>query len=204
MNTLAQTTFADLLGSISARTPAPGGGAAASAVGALGAALGGMVMGYSDRSAGCDADREALAGAGRTMQRAQGLLLALAQEDADAYALVTELKKLDQGDLRREQLSAAQAASLQAPIAVIAVSIDLLRLFQDVAPTSNTWMLSDLAIAAILADATVRASAWMVAANLPGHADRAEASRIDVSCRATLAESADRLARIESACRIRG
>jgi len=200
VNTLAKSTFADLLGSISDRTPAPGGGAVASAAGALGAALGGMVMGYSDRSA----DREELAEAACAMHRARDVLLELAQEDADAYALVTELKKLEKGDPRRDELPAAQAAALGVPLAVIAVAIDLLRLFEAVAPKSNTWLLSDLAIAAILADATVRASGWNVAVNLPSHPDRDEARRVDDSCRATVAESAQRLGRIESACRMRG
>ena len=47
-------TFTELLDTIASKTPAPGGGYVAAAVGALGAALAGMVLAYS-------ADKQSLA-----------------------------------------------------------------------------------------------------------------------------------------------
>jgi formiminotetrahydrofolate cyclodeaminase len=202
VNPLDHTSFAELLDQVSSRTPAPGGGAVTSAVASLSAALGAMVVAYSDRSPEGEAARDTLVGAADELRRAQRVLLDLAAEDAEAYALVSELKKLPKDDARREQLAAAQAASLAVPIAVIATAVDLLRLFEAIAPLSNKWLRSDLAISAVLADATVRASAWTVAVNLPSHPDRTEAERIGASSRATVAESAERAARIENACRI--
>lgn len=192
--------FGDLLSAVAAKTPAPGGGAVASAVGALAAALAGMVVSYSAGKKSLAAHEAELRAAAPELQRARNLMLDLADEDAAAYGLVNELQRLAETDARRiEQMPAALAASVQAPLATMAACLTLLRLFETLATRSNRHLRSDLAIAAILAEAAARSSAWNVAVN---------AAMLDETGRdAALAESARAVrearaigARVEAAC----
>ena len=157
-----------LLGAIGDKTPAPGGGATASAAGALAAALGRMVVNYSVGRKSLVEHRPTLERAERALDRTASLLLDLAAEDAQAYALVNQLQRLPEGDPRRErEMPAAVEAAIGAPAAVVAACADLLRLLEQIQPISNEHLRSDLAIAAILANAAARSAWWNVKINLP-------------------------------------
>src|SRR5690606_17991592 len=156
------------LEALGARTPTPGGGAVASLVGAVSAALGRMVLAYSVGRKTPDEERAELERAAAALERASGLLLELAEEDAAAYGLVSELMKLPEGDERRaREYAAAVAAAVQAPLATCAACCDLLRLLESLAGRTNRRLDSDLAIAAILAEAGAKAGGWNVRVNLP-------------------------------------
>src|SRR5262245_5876212 len=90
MQPLASYTIADFLEALAARTPTPGGGAVASAVGATAAALARMVVAYSLGKKSLAAHQPALEIAARELDVARALLLRLADEDAAAYALLSE------------------------------------------------------------------------------------------------------------------
>jgi len=67
----------------------------------------------------------------------------------------------------------------------------------------NTWLRSDLAICAILAEASARSAAWMVRVNLPGvreHAGDGAAETLESECAATLESASGALGRALSAC----
>jgi formiminotetrahydrofolate cyclodeaminase len=135
-----------------------------------------------------------------TLASAVPLLLALADEDAAAYGAVNELSRLPEGEPRRDaELPLAQRASVQVPMAVAAACVDLLRRFEHLSATTNRHLRSDLAIAAIFADAGTRASACNVAVNLPS-LPTAEADKARAECNALLAESARLYALVERAC----
>ena len=147
---LAGITFGTLLDAVAAKTPTPGGGAVASAVGALASALAGMVVSYSVGKKSLAAHEPLLKEADAELARARVILLRLADEDAAAYGLVNELQRLPETDSRRrDQLPAALDASVQPPLATIATSVALLRLFEKLATTTNRQLRSDLAIAAV-------------------------------------------------------
>ena len=148
------------------KCPTPGGGAVASAVGALAAALGRMVVSYSIGKKNLEEHQPLLIAANARLERAAAVMLELADEDAAAYGAVNELSRLDASDPRRAELAAAQQASVQVPLMVAAAAVDLLRLFEQLAGTTNRHLRSDLGIAAVLARATVEASAWNVLINL--------------------------------------
>ncbi|MFZ4574900.1 MAG: cyclodeaminase/cyclohydrolase family protein [Phycisphaerales bacterium] len=195
-------TFEEFLSNVAAKTPAPGGGAVASAVGALSAALAGMVVAYSVNKKDLAAHHESLVAAEQRLTRARRLLLALADEDAQAYAALNELSKLPESDPRRvAEHGIALRAAVQAPMAVAAAALDLLRSFEELAGKSNRFLRSDLGIAAVLADAAVRASKWNVlinAAQLPP----AEAETNGRLVNQLLSESARRCAAVENACAV--
>src|SRR5580765_1786980 len=118
--------FLDALG---AKTPAPGGGAAASLVGSIGAALGQMVVSSSTGRKSLQAHVPQLESAKSSLDRARVVLIELAAEDAAGYAALNELQKLPPTDPRRTRDEpAAAAAAINAPRATAAACADLLRL----------------------------------------------------------------------------
>ncbi len=200
MSTLASTTLSTFLADVARKTPAPGGGAVASTAGALAAALAHMVVSYSLGKKNLVEHQPRLEEAAAILERARSLLLELAEEDAAAYGLVNELQKLPEGDPRRDQLPAANAASVQIPLAVMAASVDLLRLFETLTTRTNRHLRSDLAIAAILAEAAAQASRWNVEVNVAFLSDEAEQQRAKKTVQGLLEDAARLGASTERGC----
>ena len=200
MSSFASQPLSEFLASIASKTPTPGGGAVASAVGALAAALAQMVVAYSVGKKSLAQHEPRLQESVKVLERARMLLLELADEDAAAYGTVNELSKLPEGDPRRAALPGAQAASVQVPLAVMAAGVDLLRLFETLAPITNKQLRSDLAIAAVLADATVRASRWNVAVNVAFLSDVHAQESTTKAAGSLVAESTRLCAVVERAC----
>lgn len=200
MSPIETLTLTQLLDDLAAKTPAPGGGAVAGAVGALAGALGGMVVAYSEGKKSLAEHAEELEAAAKRLRMARSMMLALAHEDAQAYGLLTELKKLPEDDPRRvEQEPEVRAAVLGAPRATLAAAMDLLRLLESLVPITNKWLHSDLAVAAVLAEATARSAWWNVRVNL-SLADDSERSGLVRDGLASLEDARARRERIERAC----
>jgi formiminotetrahydrofolate cyclodeaminase len=92
------------------------------------------------------------------------------------------------------------AASVQVPLAVMAAAVDLLRHFQELAPITNKQLKSDLAIAAVLADATTRSSRWNVAVNVAFLNDKGAQEASTKSAEGLIAESSRLCVVVEKAC----
>lgn len=169
----------ELLSAIASKTPAPGGGAVASVAGALAASLAGMVLAYSRGKKGLAQHAEAHEALAELCSAAGCGLLELADADAAAYAELNALQRLDEGDPARAALPGAAQRCVDVPLQVQRVCVSLLEAFETLAPIANEWLLSDLKIAAILAEAAVRASDCNVEVNAPtlGEAVSAEAER---------------------------
>lgn len=191
----------EFLERLAARTPTPGGGAVASVVGALATALGNMVLAYSAGKKSLAEHEPKLADAGARLGRAREVLLELAAEDEAAYALVNELSRLPEGHARRADLPAATLAATQVPLACMAACASVLALLDELPGITNKHLHSDLAIAAILAEAASRAAAWNVAVNLPGIADQAVRGAFTEQCERMLAGAIAVTVRVEGACR---
>ncbi|MFG0274535.1 MAG: cyclodeaminase/cyclohydrolase family protein [Phycisphaerales bacterium] len=201
----AASPFTELLDAVASKAPAPGGGFVASAVGALGAALGRMVLAYSLGKKSLAEHEGHNAGADRRLAHTRDLLLRLATEDAAAYELVNELQRLPEDDARRRaDLPGAAMAATQIPLAAAAACTDLLRICESLVPTTNRWLRSDLAIASVLAEAAARACRWNVAINLPLLDDLGVGEpvreRLLPDLDASLVDARQRLIRIEDAC----
>jgi formiminotetrahydrofolate cyclodeaminase len=201
MSSLGSTAFSALLGQIAAKTPAPGGGAVACSTGALAAALAQMVVSYSRGKKSLAQHQTALDAADQYLTRARAVFLELGEEDAQAYGLVNELQKLPEADPRKaRELPLALEAATQVPMAAIAAAADLLRLCESLAPITNPYLHSDLAIAAVLADAAGQGSVWNVRVNAAMLSDP-EARSAALKQAAVLAgECAARRAAVEKAC----
>jgi formiminotetrahydrofolate cyclodeaminase len=194
-------TVAEFLAATAAKSPTPGGGAVASIVGALAAALAQMVVNYSAGKKSLAAHEPELRDSLGRLERARAVMLELAEEDAAAYGLVNELSKLSDGDERKQrELPAATRASVQVPMAVMAACVDLLRHFERLASITNRQLRSDLAIAAILAECTARASRWNIAVNVPFLPDESERTAAMQQTLAMVDESAALCKRVCAAC----
>ena len=177
---LANIPVGDLLAALGEKSPTPGGGAVAALTGAIGAALGLMVVNYSvGKKSLAEHDhlhREALGTLGTLRDRT----VELADADAVAYGRVNELMSLDEADARRQrELPIAVRAAIDVPSAVITSSLEMLNLLQRLCGTTNRSLASDLAIAALLAEAAARAAAWNVRINLPMLGDEPAATALE-------------------------
>ncbi|MEM9166467.1 MAG: cyclodeaminase/cyclohydrolase family protein [Planctomycetota bacterium] len=190
MDTLARMTTGDLLDRLASKSPVPGGGAVAGLVGAQAAALARMVVSYSlGRRSLADHQRE-LEGAALQLDNARGVLLALADEDAQAYAALSNAWG-SRGD-DRAVFEAAVRSAIRVPQAVVAACGDLLRLCERLGPISNPNLRSDLVGAAVLAEASSVAAGLNIRVNALQLADAAERDGVLSSLDAALVEHAAR------------
>jgi formiminotetrahydrofolate cyclodeaminase len=174
-----QQQVGELLDSIAARQPVPGGGAVAALTAALAAALGRMVVEYS-RGKPAAAGHEALQDDARSrLSGLQAAALNLADADAEAFATLSGLWKLKPDDPRRRaEWAGAVAAAIDAPRRVMESSLETLDLLDRLSESTGANIRSDLAISALLAQASTEAAACNVRINLPLLEDTAEAERL--------------------------
>ncbi|MCW5754570.1 MAG: cyclodeaminase/cyclohydrolase family protein [Phycisphaeraceae bacterium] len=201
MPPLETLTVRELMDEIAAKSPAPGGGAVASVVGSLAAALGNMVVAYSVGKKQFADHAGALEAASRRLTVARSMMLRLADEDAAAYQDFNELSRLPDDDERRKaEYPNAIQRCVQAPRAVLAATVDVLRLLETLAPITNRHLRSDLAIAAILCDTAARAASWNVRVNVPMLSSDAQKRIVLDDTARSVDECRRRAAAVEAAC----
>ncbi len=165
---IASQPVGSFLESLSAKVPTPGGGASAAITGATAAATAAMVVSYSlgkKSLAECeDANQNAMA----RLTRARLMFLQLGDEDAEGYGELNALWKLDKDDpVRIEKWDDAVQGAITPPRAMLALSLELLRLCEQLVGTTNKQLKSDLGVAAVLGEAAARSAAWNVRINIP-------------------------------------
>jgi len=174
------TTIDAFLSATAARQPTPGGGSVAALAGALAAAIGEMVLQYSIGKKDLAQDEPQLKAAAHQLQQARGMLLQLMVEDQEAYGELTAARKLPAEDAGKpHRVSAAVTACIRCPEAIGATALAILKICNDVPAIANPWLLSDLAVSADLAMATIRAASYNVRVNLSGVTDTAARQRYE-------------------------
>lgn len=166
-----QAKISEFLDAAAAKKPTPGGGAVAALVGALSASMGEMVLNYSvgkkDLAAYADELKPALA----SFTRARQMLVQLMVEDQAAFEAISAIKKLPADSERLDRLAAALSACIRAPQTMAATGVAILELCDRMVDRVNRYLLSDLAVCADLAMATVRCAIYNVRVNLGDIAD---------------------------------
>ena len=177
------------------KKPAPGGGSVSACVGALGAALVGMVCNLTrgrEKFAGVEDDIVALVEASEAARARLELLL---QEDTTAYNGVITAYKMPK-ETAEEQ--AARTAAVQAglivaadvPLEICRVAVEVCRLAKVAAGIGNPQAVTDAGIGAILGEAAVVGAALNVKINLGSIKDQAYVTRAAVEIEAIQAEAA--------------
>ena len=168
-------TITAFLDQLAARVPAPGGGATAALHAAQSAALLAMVARYSD---GAKYDAEVMQ---HVIAEADGIrsdALTLAERDAAAFAVVAEAYGLAKGtDEEKQGRSAAIATALagaaRPPADVVRLALLLVSLAEELLPTGNRNVITDVAAAAEAARAAAVTAQVNIEVNLHGIADPA-------------------------------
>lgn len=159
-----QTPIDALLAAVAAKQPTPGGGAVAALAGALAAAVGEMALNYSVGKKGLEPYQRDLAQAVHQLSAGRNLLLGLMVEDQLAFEASQSIRK--QQPIDSVALEAATLTCIRVPQSIAATGASILEQAKRVAPFTNRWLLSDLAVCAELAMATVRCGVYNVRVNL--------------------------------------
>jgi glutamate formiminotransferase/formiminotetrahydrofolate cyclodeaminase len=163
-------SLAEYIESVGDSDPFPGGGSVAGVAGALAAALVSMVAGVTigrERYAAVDAEMR------EHRRRAQIIareLQVLAARDAEAYARVTDARRLprstSQESARRESaIHTALMDAIDVPLSVARLAAEVAELTSSVARSGNSHAITDAGVAALLARAACTGASYNVRVN---------------------------------------
>jgi formiminotetrahydrofolate cyclodeaminase len=195
-------TIGSFLTRLAARSAAPGGGATGALHAAQAAALLAMVARFSD---GPRYDAETV---GRVRAAADGLAdeaVSIAVADQDAFEVVIAAYGLpkdteEEKAARSAAIADALAGAARPPADLMAASLRLVGLAEELFPVANKNVISDIAAAAAAISAAAVTAQLNIEANLAGVKD--EALREELSATAALADGvADRAGRVIEAVR---
>lgn len=149
----------DFLSRLSGRVPAPGGGAAAAMTAALAVATGRMAVAYSQGSKTPADDKQKIEELARQLERAETICRHLIDEDAAAYRTYSQAaQQVKLGQASAESLQTAVRLTVSVPLHLAAISLNFLRLLDEHKNLIKAAMLSDLAVAAYLAEAACKSA----------------------------------------------
>jgi methenyltetrahydrofolate cyclohydrolase len=157
-------TVGDYLQVLASTAAVPGGGSAAALAAAMGAALLSMVAKLSAKKAKVVEDRAVLEGLVPELDQIAARLLALSQDDVDAYRAVIDARKAGaQGDA----LARAYERAADVPLSAAAAAARGLALVPEVSKRAWEMTASDLAVGSELLETGFAGALGNVAINLP-------------------------------------
>ncbi|MBK8980055.1 MAG: cyclodeaminase/cyclohydrolase family protein [Planctomycetes bacterium] len=177
--------FREFVDALGARTPTPGGGAAASCAGAMGAALLTMVLRFTKGRKSAPELEPALAEALTRIERSASLLLPMVERDMASFERVAAAYKLphdtdEQKVVRSRAIQEGLAGAMVVPEELAHLVRDALEAMATVTEAVGRNILADLGTAASLLFAACRSAELLVRINAAFLHDREQA-------RATLA-----------------
>ncbi len=183
------------LEALASHEPIPGGGSAATLVGAVGAALAAMVARIAARNPKYAALHAAAADAVRRADELRAALMEAGQRDEAAFAQVVAAQAMDRGDPERarrrtDALESALGRAADEPLAAVQLALDVLHLTRDVLDIPAPGLASDVGCAAEFARAALAGSAYNVRVNHRFMRDEARIAEQEARLRACETEAA--------------
>ncbi len=198
----ASMTVRGFCEALAARSPTPGGGAAAGVCAAQAAALLAMAVEFSKGKksfAGFESSADDMLTEIRILMDSA---LVGARNDSDAYGALSALWKKPEGDPERTaHWTAAVRGAIAAPDFLLALASDITGRCALIAGTNAKHLDSDLRVAADLAGCAARAAASNVRANVPFLASEADRAKVLASIDTRLASVAADLEAVERGLR---
>jgi formiminotetrahydrofolate cyclodeaminase len=166
-----ERTVREFCAELASGKPVPGGGGGAALAAALGAALASMTCNFTvgrKRYQKVEGEMRALLARAETVREE---LLDLVEADARAYQAVVDaqaLPKESRAEIedRDRAVQVAMAEAIRVPLRTAVLAADILALCEPIAERGNQRLISDAGVAALLADAALRAAALNVRVNL--------------------------------------
>lgn len=197
--TLTANTVEELLDRLASGAPTPGGGSASALAGALAAALVSMVCNLTlgrPKLSALEEGARALLGQSETLRR---LLTDGVQADAHAYAALLAAFRLPRDTpperaSRAEAVQRATAVAARVPLEIAEQCGSVLELCGETVGRTNPNAASDIAVAALLAQAGLEGAAANVEVNLPSIRDETASAEIRHRLAAVRVGVADRVA----------
>jgi len=162
----------------SAGTPTPGGGSIAAAAGALGMSMACMAANFTVGKKKFRTVEEQVRRELTACLEARDELLKLMDEDTQAYATVSEAYGMpkntpEQKTARTAAIQKALVVAMDAPLRAVRACRDALRAIANLVDIANPNLISDVGVAALLAEAALRAAKLNVEINLKFLKDQA-------------------------------
>jgi glutamate formiminotransferase / formiminotetrahydrofolate cyclodeaminase len=198
---LVDMSIEDFVHETASESPAPGGGSISAAMGSFGAALATMVANLSAHKRGWDERWEEFS---EWAERGKGYhdrLLELIDEDTAAFNALMAAFGMSK---KSEEDQAARAAAIQdatrqaieAPLAVMKVSLESMSVIRAMAEIGNPNSVSDAGVAALCARSAVMGAFLNVRINASGLDDKDYATRVTAEGEAMQVEAQRREAEI--------
>ena len=164
---IGSQSITEFLDALAAKQPTPGGGAVAGVLVALSTSLGNMVLGYSLGKETLKEHAALLDQCSATLLDASKSAIELAHEDTAAYEALNAMFSAPKDDPEAvESWNRVVLEAISVPIRTMELCQKVLAALHSLVGKSNRMLSSDLAIAAILADAAARSANWNVQINL--------------------------------------
>ena len=198
---LGSQSVNELLASLAAKQPTPGGGAVAGLLAGLSSSLGQMVLAYTEGKKKYAKYEAMLDESVSFFRKASQEAITLGNADADAYETLNVLWKLDKEDPKRiASWDDALANAIEVPFQTMQLSERVLTTINNLVGKTNAMLASDLVIAAILAEASARSARLNVEINLRQMEDGKERNSLQEKTTALLASCITICKSIEDAC----
>lgn len=171
MDNLMKLSCEEFLEKLASKEPVPGGGGAAALGGAISAALASMVANLTlgkEKFLSVESEMLRLASASEYLRQE---LLQLAQEDASVFEAFMNCYKMPKATdaekaLRQAKIQEAAKMAAEIPLKIGEKSLAVLLLAAEAAELGNPAVITDAAVAALMARAAVRSAVYNVKINL--------------------------------------
>ena len=188
----------DFIAATAAKTPTPGGGSVAGAVGSIGVALGQMALVFTQGKKKFAEHEEYYTHLADRLAKAAGMFQDLVADDVQAYQLYQQANKQDDGPEKEEAVQLATAAAINVPREAAKLALAVLEDLKELGDKCNPYLITDLMASAALMAATARLCDYNVRVNIPSLTDQAAAADVKKASADDLAKAVALLDEIEA------